>query len=31
MATETTLEEHKLLVQAENDIVKFGKTEKRCP
>lgn len=31
MATNTTLEEHKFLVSAENDIVKYGKTNKRCP
>ena len=27
----TSLEEHKLLVSAENDIVKYGKTDKKCP
>lgn len=31
MATNTTLSEHKFLVSAEDDIVKYGKTEKKCP
>lgn len=31
MATKTTIEEHKFLVGAENDIIKNGKTEKKCP
>lgn len=31
MDIKTTLSEHKFLVSAENDIVKFGKTKKKCP
>ena len=31
MATKTTLEEHRLLIDAENDIAQYGKTEKTCP
>lgn len=31
MATKTTIEEHKFLVLAENDIVQYGKTSKKCP
>ena len=31
MATKTTLEEHRFLVSAEDDIVKYGKTSKKCP
>lgn len=31
MSTKTTIPEHKLLVSAEDDIIKNGKTEKRCP
>lgn len=31
MATKTTIKEHKFLVEAENDIAKYGKTEKKCP
>lgn len=31
MATNTSIAEHKFLVSAENDIVKYGKTNKKCP
>ncbi len=31
MATKTTIDEHKFLVSAEDDIIQNGKTEKRCP
>lgn len=31
MDIKTNISEHKFLVSAENDIVKNGKTEKRCP
>lgn len=31
MATKTTIAEHRFLVSAEDDIIKNGKTEKRCP
>lgn len=31
MATKTTINEHKFLISAENDIVQYGKTEKKCP
>ncbi len=31
MATKTTIAEHKFLVSAEDDIIKNGKTEKKCP
>ena len=31
MANNTSLSEHKFLVSAENDIVLFGKTTKKCP
>jgi len=30
MATKTTINEHKFLVAAENDIVQYGKTEKNA-
>ena len=28
MATKTTIDEHKFLISAENDIVQYGKTKK---
>lgn len=31
MAIKTTLEEHRFLLNAEEDIVKYGKTERKCP
>lgn len=31
MATKTTVEEHRYLVEAENDIIQYGKTNKKCP
>lgn len=31
MVSKTTIEEHKLLVDADNDIALYGKTEKKCP
>lgn len=31
MATKTTVEEHRFLVDADNDIALHGKTEKKCP
>ena len=31
MAINITLAEHKFLVEADNEIVEYGKTEKRCP
>ena len=31
MDTKTTLEEHKFLVSAENDIIQNGSTKKKCP
>ncbi len=31
MAINTTLDEHKLLMSADSDFGKFGKTDKKCP
>lgn len=31
MAIKTTISEHKYLVQAENEIAKTGKPNKKCP
>lgn len=31
MVTNTTNAEHEFLVSAENGIVQYGKTEKKCP
>ena len=31
MGIKTTIEEHRFLVEAENDISEKGKTAKRCP
>ena len=31
MIANVTLEEHKFLVEADNEIAMLGKTEKRCP
>ena len=31
MATKTTIEEHRFLLLAENEIIQNGKTEMKCP